>query len=227
MKRTLILMALALMPGAAATQEAALERLQAVLPAELAEQVSERIDVATSSDLPAHPLASLALEGVTKGRSGPEVLAAVDVLLEQLGQARAALQAGGQVPTDGEVEAATVALRMGVDGAAVAEMARLAPSGRSLTVPLMVLGGLAERGLPSDQALAAVRDRMAAGVDDAGLVNDLRDNGMGLGRSTRPAHAGPGANGAHAGFHVPVGGIMVPLGPQGDRPRPGRRPGGE
>jgi len=227
MKRTLMLLALILLPGSAAGQDLPWDRLNQVLPPAVAAEIGARMDEARSQGLPAGALGSLALQGVAKGRSGEEVLAAVDALLAEMEVARAALQAGGREPGEGEIEAATTAMRMGVDGATVSEAARQAPSGRSLTVPLTILGGLTSRGLPSDEALAAVRDRMAAGMNDNDLVTDLGNNGRGLGSSMRPAHAGPGMAGGRGGFQTPVAGIMVPVGPQGDRPRPGRRPGGE
>ena len=162
-------------------------------------------------------MAYLALEGVAKGRSSAEVLAAVELLATDMGRAQEALQAAGRPVTEGELEAATAALRMGADGAAVSELARSGSSGRSLAVPLLVLGGLAERGLASDDALAAVRDRLQATADDAALLGSFPEVGRGLGM--RPDEVGT----ALAGQRVPVAGVPVPVGPAGGR---GRRPEG-
>ena len=81
------------------------------------------------------------------------------------------------------------------------------------------MGGLAERGLPSDQALAAVRDRLSAGAGDAGLLRDFPQVGRGLGQGMRPEQRGPGLAGGLAGFQVPFPGVTVPVGPQNKNAR--------
>lgn len=197
-----------------------MERLAEVLPESVREQVLDRIEAARARELPEQAMANLALEGVAKGRSADEVLAAVELLVADMGRAQEALRAAGHAPAEGEIEAATTAMRMGVDGTSVSELARSGPSGRSLTVPLLVLGGLAERGLPSDEALAAVRDRLAARANDAELLRAFPqiDGGMGRGRAFAPGLAGP---------QGPAAGPTVPVGPQNDRGRPaGRGRGG-
>ena len=219
----LIAMALAVLPATVAAQVDPLERIGQVLPPDVAEQVLARVESARSRELPSQAMANLALEGVAKGRSAAEVLAAVDLLVADMGRAQEALQAAGHVPAEGEIEAATAALRMGADGQAISELARSGASGRSLAVPLLVMGGLAERGLPSDQALAAVRDRLQARADDAALLGAFPDVGRGLGRGLRPDEVGTALAGGLAGFQVPVSGVTVPVGPQNDR---GRRPEG-
>jgi hypothetical protein len=81
--------------------------------------------------------------------------------------ARAALESvrGGK-PSDDEVEAGAEAIRQGVDASGVSELAKSAPSGRSLAVPLYVLGNLAASGMPAADALQRVRDRLAARATD-------------------------------------------------------------
>jgi hypothetical protein len=58
---------------------------------------------------------------------------------------------------------------LGVDGSKVSELARKAPSGRSLAVPLHVLGSLAYNGVPVDEALKSLNDRLEARASDAEL----------------------------------------------------------
>lgn len=224
MTRRLVVWGLAwLLPTAVLAQQDPMERLAEVLPVAVRAQVLERIEAARSRELPEQAMANLALEGVAKGRSGEEVLAAVELLVADMGRAQQALQAAGHAPAEGEIEAATAAMRMGVDGASVSELARSGPSGRSLTVPLLVMGGLAERGLPSDDALAAVRDRLAARANDAELLGAFPEVGGRLGRGMRPDQVG-----GPVGFQVPVSGVTVPVGPQQNRGRPpeGRGRGG-
>ena len=209
----------ALLPAAASAQVDPIDRLAEVLPPGVAAQVLERVAEAQARELPTQAMANLALEGVVKGRSAAEVLAAVEQLVADMGRAQAALQAAGHPAAEGELEAATAALRMGADGAAVSELARSGPSGRSLTVPLLVLGGLAERGLPSDEALAAVRDRLQARADDAALLGSFPGVGRGLGRGLRPDQVGTALAGGLAGPQVPVAGVNVPVGPPSGRGR--------
>ena len=220
-------LAAAVLPAAGSAQVDPVARLTEVLPPQVAVQVLERVEQARARDLPAQAMANLALEGVTKGRSAAEVLAAVELLVDDMGRAQAALQAAGRPPVEGELEAATAALRMGVDGSSVSELARSGPSGRTLTVPLLVLGGLAERGLPSDDALAAVRDRLQARADDAALLGSFPEVGRGLGRGMRPDQVGTALAGGLAGHQVPVAGVSVPVGPPSGRGRgPDGRGGG-
>lgn len=215
MTRTMALLALAVLPASVRAQQNPADRLAEVLPADVVGQVLDVIAAAQASGLPGGAVANLALEGVAKGRSSDEVLAAVSLLVSDMGRAQDALLAAGHAPEGGEIEAATAAIRMGVDGQSISELARTGPSGRSLAVPLLVMGGLAERGLPSDQALAAVRDRLAARADDAALIGDFPGMGRGLG----PDAVGAGLAGGLAGFQVPVPGAGVPVGPQPDRGR--------
>lgn len=225
MKRALIFLTLCFVPGVAAAQDSAVDRIRALLPEALAEQVLARVDAARVEELPAQAVASLALEGVAKGRSAPEVLGALDAMLAELGQARQALVAGGHTPQAGEVEAASAAMRMGVDRHDVTAMAQAGPAGRSLAVPLLVLGGLNDRGLPADEALSAVTARMSQGLADSDLVASFPDVAQGLGPALRPDFAGLGKPGWLGGGLNPAG-IMVPAGSKGDWSRPGRRPGG-
>jgi len=219
MKRITYILALTLLPASVAAQQDPIERLTEVLPPEVSVQVIERIEDARARELPVQAAANLALEGVAKGRGAEEVLAAVELLVGDMGRAQDAIRNAGRAPEEGEVEAATAAMRMGVDGSIISELAASQPSGRTLAVPLLVLGGLAERGLPSDQALAAVRDRLAARADDAALLGDFPGVGQGLGRGMRPDDVGPALARGLAGFQVPVSGVTVPVGPQNENSR--------
>ena len=225
MKRTFSLfLGAALLPMALGAQEIPTDRLQNVLPPEVSSQVLEQIEDARARGLPAQAMATLALEGVTKGRSGEEIVAAVEGLATDMTQATEALErAGDREPQGGEVEAATAAMRMGVDGEAVGELARSQPSGRSLAVPLLVVGGLVDRGLPSDEALASVRDRLEAGATDGQLLADFPEVGRSLGQGMAPAERGAAMRSGFAGVQVPVAGVPVSI---PGRPGIGRRPGG-
>ncbi len=206
-------------------------RLAGRLPADVEAVVLERIATAEGRALPARPLADLALQGVAKGRSAEEVVRALDLQLGMLERAREALTGAGGTSTPAEIEAAGLAMRMGADAEAVSALARSRPAGRALEVPLLVLGGLAQRGLPADQALGTVLDRLAARADDAGFLADLPPAAGGGPRGAPPFDppAGPFSSGG-AGPAGPPSGIPVPVGPAGGarpgRPDLGDRPGG-
>jgi hypothetical protein len=213
-------------PAAAMAQQDPAERLLEVLPPDVATQVVEIVEGARARGLPDQALANLALEGVAKGRSGEEVRAAVQTMLADMGRADEALRAGGRAPEAGEVEAATTAMRMGADGSAIRALARTERPGANLAVPMMVLGTLAERGLPSDAALAQVRERLASMEGGpGGMQADRPAGGM-------PEGVGPDFAPGLAGRQIPVPGLTVPVGPPEGRGRPGglpapARPGGK
>jgi hypothetical protein len=201
MKHITYLVAAALIPMSVAAQQDAVDRLAELLPPQMVEQIQGRVERTRTMNLPTRAVANLALEGAAKGRSVEEVLTAVDVLISDMGRGRQALEAGGRPAGSDEIEAAATALRMGIEGSEVAELARSGPLGRSLAVPLLVMGGLAQRGLPSDQALEAVRERLAARAPDAELLSTFGGPGRGLGRGLAPDGVGAGG----AGPPVPVG----------------------
>lgn len=232
MKRIALYLALAAaLPAQLAGQVDPVERLHEVLPGEMAAQVMQRVQAAQARGLPTQAMANLALEGMAKGRSAEEVLGALEGLMSDMGRAQVALQSRNRNRhrVEGDVEAATAAMRMGVDGEAVAALAQSHSSGRSMAVPLLVMAGLRARGLTSDEALTAVRERLAAGAGDAELLSDFPGVAQGLTAGMGPRHRGPALAGGLAGYQIGVAGISVPVGPQGNRhggrPR-GGGPGG-
>lgn len=206
-------------------------RLAGRLPADVEAIVLERIATAEERALPSRPLADLALQGVAKGRSAEDVVRALDQQLGMLDVAREALTRGGLASTPTEIEAAGLAIRMGADAEAVSALARSRPAGRALEVPLFVLGGLTQRGLPADEALGRVLERLAARADDAGFLADLPAAAGGGPRGGPPFDppAGPFSPGG-AGPSGPPSGVPAPVGPAGGarpgRPDLGDRPGG-
>lgn len=219
MNRTnlLILMAMAL-PLSATAQQSPAERIEATLPADIATEILGHIEAAEARGLPGTALSNAALESLTKGRGGEETLASVVSIRSDLGRARAALDDAGRAPREGEVEAAAAAMRMGVDGGAVSTLANSQPSGRSMAVPMLVLGSLTDRGLPSDEALTAVRDGIAAHAHDADLLRSFEGVGRDLGRTLGPDMSGLALARGFAGFDLPVSGINVPVRPEATAP---------
>lgn len=186
-------------------------RLREVLPADVAQRVLARIADARARQLPAEALENRALKFAAKGVAPANIERSVAEQVERMDAARTALVAGGRsAPAGDEIEAGAEVIRKGVDGAAVSQLARTAPSGRSLAVPLFVIGSLADRGVPAAEALQRVLTRLQQRASDADLEtlpgdlpaqasggrghgNDGSRGNSGRGVSGRPATAGPPA----------------------------------
>ena len=196
-------------------------RLQQVLPGEAASHVLAVIAKARAHQLPVDALANRALKFAAKGvnpdsiaKSVSEQEARMEAVADTLRRAR------GRAPSGDEVEAGAEAMRKGVDGAKISTLAREAPSGRSLAVPLYVIGSLVDRGLPSDSALARVAQRLQARATDRDLEhmpselppqalaahgNRPAETGRDLAETKRPGSAAGAAQNGHAGGGPPAG----------------------
>jgi len=156
-------------------------KIARVLPAAAAERVLSRIEDARARGLPAGMLVQRALELSAKGVAPDRVARAIDEQAERLDSAHRTLTAGGRGnAADEEIDAAATALRKGLAGAALGDLALAAPPGRSLAVPLLVIASLIDRGLPADTALRRVLARLEARVSDqqlAGLASPQLLNG--------------------------------------------------
>lgn len=146
------------------------DKLREVLPADVAERVLAKIAEARARELPAQALENRALKFASRGVPASEIERSINAHAERMDGAKRAIERGRGAKAQGdEIDAGAEAMRKGVDGAKVAELAKTAPSGRSLAVPLFVVGSLIDRGLPSDQALAKVQERLAARASDREL----------------------------------------------------------
>jgi hypothetical protein len=219
--------------GSAAADPSA--RLREVLPPDVAAHVLAVIAGARSNGLPAGALEQRALKFAARGVPAAEIARAVTEQAERQGRVKVLLEAVRGAASDDEVDAGAEAIREGLDGHDVSALAKNAPSGRSLTIPLYVLGSLTSRGLPSDKALARVSQSLAAGAGDAELealpaqaLNSrggaAGEIGRDLGAARRPASA-PGASGTPSGgppASVPANGgsHTHPTGPPASPGRP-------
>ena len=213
-------------------------RLQEVLPADVAQRVLAKIAEARARQLPAAALEHRALKFAAKGVAPSDIEKSVSEQVDRMAKANDALtSARSKKPSDDEVEAGAEAMRMGVDGKQVSELAKSAPSGRSLAVPLFVIGSLVDRGLPSDEALKRVQERLQARAADAeierlpgelpaqavaGKENKPALTGQDLAATKRPGGAGSAAGGNPAGG--PPAGVPANAG-QGARPATAGKPG--
>ena len=106
-------------------------KISAVLPADVAARVLARIAEA-GAGAPAAALENRVLKFAARGVVPREIERSVNEHAARLGAAKNAIEtARGKEAGDDEVEAGAEALRQGVDGAAVSELAKEAPSGRS------------------------------------------------------------------------------------------------
>lgn len=204
-------------------------RLKEVLPADVAERVLATIAKARARELPATALEHRALKFAAKGVAPKDIERSVADQADRMEKAKVALESRrGAKPSGDEIDAGAEAMRKGVDGAKVSELAKSAPSGRSLAVPLYVIGSLMDRGLPSDEALKRVQERLAARATDseieklpaqavAGKANKPAQTGRDLAATRRPGTAG--RSGGAAG--VPANGGMAA---RPSTPGQGRRP---
>jgi hypothetical protein len=146
------------------------DRLREVLPADVAERVLAKIAAARARELPAAALEHRALKFAAKGVDAASIEASVNEHVERMQSVKDAIERGrGQGAAGEEIEAGAEAMRKGIDGKAVSEFAKQAPSGRSLEVPLFVIGGLIDRGLPSEEAQRRVLEKLQARATDREL----------------------------------------------------------
>lgn len=202
-------------------------RLREVLPAEVADKVLAKIAEARSRDLPAAALEQRALKFAARGVKPEDIERSVTAQAQRMERTSQVLeQARGRRASDEEVDAGAEAMRMGVDGAQIAELAKSVPSGRSLDVPLLVIGSLIDRGLPADEALSRVQLKLQQRASDMELERMPGDvagrpaetGGKSLANTKRPDAAGrPAAGGPPAGVPANAG--------SGARPTTGQMPG--
>lgn len=199
--------------GLEAQQADASARLRRELPPAVADPLEPLVRQAQADGLPADALVSRALEGRAKGVPEDRIVRAVSAYATQLEASKRAVAAGGRAPSAGEIEAGALALGLGAREADVSALARQAPSGRSLTVPLAVMGSLIARGLPSDAALGRVQASLMERQTDRELMG-LPGGGppAGVTPGGPPPWAGPGATasppaGPPAGVPGNAGGV--------------------
>ncbi|MEZ4417728.1 MAG: hypothetical protein R3E10_18370 [Gemmatimonadota bacterium] len=143
------------LPCALAGQDAE-ARLAQVLPAEAVARIQALVADATRAGAPAEPLYDKALEGAAKRVPAERILAALQAYSGRLQESRSLL--GGEA-TGPAVVAGADALQRGVPGEALRAVGREA--GERTPVALVVLGDLAETGVPVDGALEVVRQALS------------------------------------------------------------------
>jgi hypothetical protein len=191
-------------------------RLSTVLPADVARHVLAVIDEARAEHLPADALANRSLKFAARGIAPQQIARAVDEQLVRMRSVRDALRTSRNAsPRVDEIEAGAEALRQGVKPPDLATLAREAPSGRSLTVPLYVMGSLVNQGVSSDKALLRVQKQLLARSSDADIEASAGDNaaagraapGEEHGHGGEESGRGNGAGSSGANSHGPPAGV--------------------
>lgn len=169
MRRLIVAIATVVVASTAHAQE-----IDRTLPSQLSAATRatlERfIDSARVAGLPIDPLYSKVREGVFRSADEARVIAAVQRLGRDLGDARSALgdSAGAE-----EITAGANALRAGVRPVDLSRLreSRGRKADRPLTVALVVLADLATRGVPPALAAASVNELVARNVSDGSLLS--------------------------------------------------------
>lgn len=216
--------------GAQAPQSRAYDpstELSAALPPHIREHVLAVIADARSRGLPAEALERTAFKGVARNVPARDIDRAVTAQAERLTRVQDALARVKNRRSSGEeIEAGAEAVRNGVDVSELVTLATSAPSGRSLAVPMHVLGSLVARGLPSKDALSVVLEKLEARAADAEigkLPEQVAARSGGKPDATGRELAGtkrPGTARAPAGVPASAGAGVRPVVP----PTPGNRP---
>ena len=164
-----LLVAFSASAGATSAQEVD-RTLPSQLSAPTRATLDRLIDSARVAGLPVDPLYSKVREGVFRSAEEPRVIAAVQRLTRDLGDARAAL---GDAAGAEEITAGANALRAGLHPADLSRLreSRARRSDHPLTVALVVLADLATRGVPPAMAAASLNELVARNVSDGSLLS--------------------------------------------------------
>jgi hypothetical protein len=130
------------------------------------QEVRPALDAAARDSLPVAALESKVLEGVAKRRPAAEIGRVVVELAQDFRAARAAIREGlpGRPIVDGEVVATALATRQGIPPDVVRELLTSRSDAGSMEIPVTVLTELVRRGVPVDEASAAMSQVVRAAV---------------------------------------------------------------
>jgi hypothetical protein len=137
-------------------------RLATRFPPQTAAALETILDSARALALPTEPLIQRALEGAGRGADPARIVAGVRALTERLVRARDAL---GPRSTQTELMAGASVLYLGVEPPALSRI-RLTESSGDVTLPLVVLADIVERGVPRDTATRVIQSFTEARVPE-------------------------------------------------------------
>jgi hypothetical protein len=157
--------------GASAQQSNALSRLS---PASRS-AIETLMDSATRVGIPREALLSKTLEGISKGRPGPQIVQVVRRYFGSLREAQVSLGPGASLD---ELTAAAGAIQSGVDPNSIVRL-HSNRRGGSILMPLVVLADLVSRGVPpgdASSAIVAMSQRGALDSDYEGLWKGVQQD---------------------------------------------------
>jgi len=161
---TLTVLASVTLPGLSA-QETARARAERTLPPQVFENLSRVAAELSAAGIPEEPLFNKALEGMAKRVPPDRLMPAIRTYADRLGEARGALGPTAGVPL---LVAGADALQRGV----TADALRALPADRPRSpVAVLVLAELLESGVPTDRALAILRQAMEQRTQDARMLD--------------------------------------------------------
>jgi hypothetical protein len=194
-------------PGQSHAYDPSARLSEAIRDESIRDHVLAVITDARSRGLPAQALERTALKGAARNVAERDIERAVVAQAERLQRVNDALSRVPNRRASGdEVEAGAEAVRNGVDVSELVTLATGAPSGRSLAVPMHVLGSLILRDVPPKDALAAVLERLNARAPDSEIAQ-LPDQ-----VTTRPGGKPDMTGRELAGTKRPVGAGAPPAG---------------
>jgi hypothetical protein len=147
-------------------------RLPARLSAPTIAAINAVVDTAKAQGIPIAPLYDKMNEGMAAGADGPQIIAAVRQLSQDLASAHRAL---GALATADEIKAAAYAMHAGVPAVELGKLKKQSGLRRSLTLPFTVLADIVSRGVPVSTAANAIRSLVGAGAKDKD-INDFQRN---------------------------------------------------
>lgn len=143
------------------------------------------LDAALRDSLPVAALESKVLEGVAKRRPADEIGRVVSGLAQDFRDARAVIREGlpGRPVVAGEIVATAQARRQGVSPEVLRALLAAGPAAGSMEIPVTVLTELVRRGVPVEDASAAMTQVVRAGVpmQVAAQIPGRVDGGLGAG----------------------------------------------
>lgn len=156
---------LLLLPVAAPAAGQGAERLRESFSPQISGRMEAIADRAERDGIPRRLVLDKALEGAAKGASGEQVLTALSEWVDQLRAARGLV---GRAAAPDVLVAAVEALRRGAGRQDIRALGSARPD---LPMALLLLGDLAEEGVPGGAARALVEEALAAGWRGDGLLS--------------------------------------------------------
>jgi hypothetical protein len=175
-------------------------RLEGRVPAAVAHAVQAIAQDAHARGLPVEPLIQKAIEGGAKGVPAERVIAAVQLLVTRLDEARGAMHdAGVAGPSPDVVESGAYALNAGLSARQVRDLVRISRPPYDPALTLRVAATLAALGVPARQGVRLTEQLIEAGRGPGDLLDLPGEVQQGMARGASPAEAADGLEQGHRG----------------------------